>query len=156
MSAKLTEMWLIIVTSTEILKLIRNQWSPWGCGAVVERALAMQQVAGSIPAQVWRLLSRVRVGPYKRVPGSQRSNIHCKSCYFVGSRLVGSQPTVSLADSRKWSWANTATSTLQEQWYAQGRNGIVSPDNWATPWDYGPIGNLRQIPALHTPAGRGE
>ena len=31
-------------------------------------ALAMQQVAGSIPAQVWRLLSRVRVGPYKRVP----------------------------------------------------------------------------------------
>ena len=55
---------------------------------MVEHASAMQQVAGSIPVQVCWLLSVIRVGPYKRVTGSQSSNIHCKCCYFIG-RLSG-------------------------------------------------------------------
>ena len=38
---------------------------------MVEHAPLMREDAGSIPAQASRLLSRVRVGPYKRVPGSQ-------------------------------------------------------------------------------------
>ena len=63
---------------------------------MVERASAMQQVAGSIPAQVWRLLSVIRVGPYRRVTGSQSSNIHCICCYFMGRQVVRSRLTVIL------------------------------------------------------------
>ena len=71
------------------ISLNTSTWHPRGCGSVVERSSAMRQVASSIPAQVCRLLFKGQL------------KIHCKCCYFVGSRLVGSQPTVSLAGSRK-------------------------------------------------------
>ena len=39
---------------------------------MVEHAPAMQQAVGSIPAEVWRLLTVIRFGPYKQVTGSQQ------------------------------------------------------------------------------------
>ena len=55
---------------------------------MVEHAFAMQQVASSIPAQVWWLLSVVRVGPYKRVPGSQTLKHTLQMLLLMGCQVA--------------------------------------------------------------------
>ena len=52
----------------------------------------MREVAGSIwlNAQVWWLLSVVRVGPYKRVPGSQTLKHTLQMLLLMGHQVVRS------------------------------------------------------------------
>ena len=69
---------------------------PCRCGAVVERASLMREVAGSILAQVWWLLSVIRVGPYKRVSGSRTLEHTLQMLLLMGRQVVRSRLTVIL------------------------------------------------------------
>ena len=58
----------------------------------------MREVAGSIwlNAQVWWLLSVVRVGPYKRVPGSRTLEHTLQMLLLMGRQVVRSRLAVIL------------------------------------------------------------